>query len=114
MRAEARREPGWYDVIHSHYWLSGQVGFLARDRWAVPLVHTAHTLARVKNGSLADGDSPEPPGRLIGEDQVVAEADRLVANTEVERDELITLYGAATGPDRRGAARRGHRRLRPG
>ncbi|WP_111766720.1 D-inositol-3-phosphate glycosyltransferase [Nakamurella deserti] len=94
MRAEARRDPGWYDVIHSHYWLSGQVGFLAKDRWAVPLVHTAHTLARVKNAQLADGDSPEPPGRLIGEDQVVAEADRLVANTEVERDELVQLYGA--------------------
>ncbi len=94
MRAEARREQGWYDVIHSHYWLSGQVGFLAKDRWAVPLVHTAHTLARVKNAQLADGDSPEPPGRLIGEDQVVAEADRLVANTDVERDELVQLYGA--------------------
>jgi D-inositol-3-phosphate glycosyltransferase len=94
LRAEARREPGWYDVIHSHYWLSGQVGFLARDRWAVPQVHTAHTLARVKNALLAEGDSPEPPGRLIGEDQVVAEADRLVANTDAERDELVGLYGA--------------------
>ena len=45
LRAEAHREPGYYDVIHSHYWLSGQVGFLAKDRWAVPLVHSAHTLA---------------------------------------------------------------------
>ena len=36
LRAEARHEPGWYDVIHSHYWLSGQVGWLARDRWGVP------------------------------------------------------------------------------
>lgn len=98
LRAEARRDAGFYDVIHSHYWLSGQVGFLAKDRWAVPLVHTAHTLARVKNSFLAEGDSPEPPGRLIGEDQVVAEADRLIANTDVERDELITLYGA--DPDR--------------
>ncbi|MEP6980945.1 MAG: D-inositol-3-phosphate glycosyltransferase [Nakamurella sp.] len=94
LRAEARRDPGFYDVIHSHYWLSGQVGFLAKDRWAVPLVHTAHTLARVKNSFLAEGDAPEPPGRLIGEDQVVAEADRLVANTDIERDELVTLYGA--------------------
>ena len=46
MRAEARHEPGWYDVIHSHYWLSGQVGWLARERWGVPLVHSAHTLAQ--------------------------------------------------------------------
>lgn len=51
LRAEATHEPGYYDVVHSHYWLSGQVGWLARDRWAVPLVHTAHTLAAVKNAS---------------------------------------------------------------
>ncbi|MDX6209125.1 MAG: D-inositol-3-phosphate glycosyltransferase, partial [Frankiales bacterium] len=35
LRAEAMREPGWYDVIHSHYWLSGQIGWLAKDRWGV-------------------------------------------------------------------------------
>ena len=68
--------------MHSHYWLSGQVGWLARDRWGVPLVHTAHTLARVKNAALAEGDQPEPMVRVIGEDQVVAEADRLVGNTD--------------------------------
>ena len=58
LRAEASHEPGYYDIVHSHYWLSGQVGWLARDRWAVPLVHTAHTLAAVKNAALAEGDSP--------------------------------------------------------
>ena len=94
LRAEARHEPGWYDVVHSHYWLSGQVGWLARDRWGVPLVHTAHTLARVKNAALADGDPPEPMVRVIGEDQVVAESDRLVCNTDIEARELVDLYGA--------------------
>ncbi len=97
LRAEARQEPGWYDVVHSHYWLSGQVGWLARDRWGVPLVHTAHTLARVKNAALADGDPPEPVVRVIGEDQVVAEADRLVTNTDIEARELVGLYGADPG-----------------
>jgi D-inositol-3-phosphate glycosyltransferase len=94
LRTEARHEPGWYDVVHSHYWLSGQVGWLARDRWGVPLVHTAHTLARVKNAALADGDPPEPMVRVIGEDQVVAEADRLVCNTDAEVRQLVDLYGA--------------------
>jgi D-inositol-3-phosphate glycosyltransferase len=94
LRAEAARAPGFYDVIHSHYWLSGQVGWLAKDRWGVPLVHTAHTLAKVKNAQLADGDRPEPKARVIGEEQVVAEADRLVANTPTEARELIDLYGA--------------------
>jgi D-inositol-3-phosphate glycosyltransferase len=94
LRAEAIREPGYYDVIHSHYWLSGQVGLLARDRWAVPLVHTMHTMAKVKNAYLADDDVPEPPARLLGEEQVVEAADRLLANTEDEARELISLYGA--------------------
>ena len=52
------RAPGCYDLVHSHYWLSGQVGWLAKERWGVPLVHTAHTLAKVKNAALADGDRP--------------------------------------------------------
>jgi D-inositol-3-phosphate glycosyltransferase len=94
LRAEAARAPGWYDLVHSHYWLSGQVGWLAKDRWGVPLVHTAHTLAKVKNRLLADGDTPEPKARVIGEEQVVAEADRLVANTPTEACELVDLYGA--------------------
>lgn len=94
LRAEARHEPGYYDLVHSHYWLSGQVGWLIRERWGVPLVHTAHTLARVKNAALADGDTPEPRIREIGEQQVVDEADRLVANTGIEARQLVALYGA--------------------
>ncbi|GAC56877.1 glycosyltransferase MshA [Gordonia hirsuta DSM 44140 = NBRC 16056] len=94
LRAEAAQAPGYYDLIHSHYWLSGQVGWLARDRWRVPLVHTAHTLAAVKNASLAGGDTAEPMGRVIGEQQVVAEADRLIANTRTEADELVDFYDA--------------------
>jgi len=98
LRAEATYEPGYYDLVHSHYWLSGQVGWLAADRWAVPLVHTAHTLAAVKNASLAEGDSPEPPLRSVGEQQVVDEADRLVVNTEHEAQQLVSLHQA--DPDR--------------
>ncbi|GAB3210511.1 D-inositol-3-phosphate glycosyltransferase [Nocardia tengchongensis] len=94
LRTEARNLPGHYDLIHSHYWLSGQVGWLARDRWRVPMVHTAHTLAAVKNAFLAEGDCPEPAVREIGEKQIVAEADRLVANTGEEARQLVELYGA--------------------
>jgi D-inositol-3-phosphate glycosyltransferase len=94
MRAEASRPAGFYDLVHSHYWLSGQVGWLAKDRWGVPLVHTAHTLAKVKNALLADGDRPEPRARILGEEQVIAEADRLVANTPSEAHDLVERYGA--------------------
>ncbi|GAB3676001.1 D-inositol-3-phosphate glycosyltransferase [Saccharopolyspora tripterygii] len=97
LRVEARHEPGYYDLVHSHYWLSGQVGWLARERWGVPLVHTAHTLAKVKNASLAEGDSPEPRVRVLGEEQVVDQADMLVANTEFEATDLVDRYGADPG-----------------
>ena len=94
LRAEAEAKSGFYDLIHSHYWLSGQVGWIAKERWGVPLVHTMHTMARVKNASLAQGDAPEPEVREIGEEQVVAIADALVANTDQEAQELIELYQA--------------------
>jgi D-inositol-3-phosphate glycosyltransferase len=94
MREEAAHEPGWYDLVHSHYWLSGQVGWLAKERWGVPLVHSMHTMARVKNALLAEGDSPEPALRAIGELQVVAAADRLLASTGEEAAQLVELYDA--------------------
>ncbi|MEN9923226.1 MAG: hypothetical protein RIS09_740 [Actinomycetota bacterium] len=95
MLAEAEKPEGWYDLIHAHYWLSGQVGWLARDKWQVPLIHSMHTMAKVKNLSLAEDDSPEPLIRIIGEEQVVKVADRLVANTHREAAELIDLYDAS-------------------
>ncbi|NQW71198.1 MAG: glycosyltransferase, partial [Actinobacteria bacterium] len=94
MRVEASHPEGWFDLIHSHYWLSGQVGWLASERWGVPLVHSMHTLAKVKNLELATDDIPEPMVRVIGEEQVVAVAARLVANTADEARQLIDLYGA--------------------
>jgi D-inositol-3-phosphate glycosyltransferase len=94
LRVEAQHEPGYFDVVHSHYWLSGQVGWLAAERWGVPLVHSAHTLARVKNRDLAGGDTPEPLRRIVGEQQVVDAADRLIANTAEEARDLVELYDA--------------------
>lgn len=94
LRTEAQFDLGHYDAVHSHYWLSGQVGALARDRWGVPLVHTMHTMAKVKNGLLAEGDLPEPQARVIGEEQVVAAADMLIANTVDEAKDLINFYDA--------------------
>ncbi|MBS45101.1 MAG: D-inositol-3-phosphate glycosyltransferase [Nocardioides sp.] len=97
LRTEAAHPVGHYDAVHSHYWLSGQVGALARDRWGVPLVHTMHTMAKVKNAALAEGDTPEPDARVIGEEQVVEAADVLLANTDLEAKQLINLYDADPG-----------------
>jgi len=83
-----------FDVVHSHYWLSGQIGLVAAERRGIPLVHTMHTMGRVKNLNLAAGDRAESSGRICAESEIVRLADRLVANTAQERDELIGLYGA--------------------
>lgn len=97
MQAWAYHRPGYYDLVHSHYWLSGHVGWLAAQRWGVPLVHAMHTMAKVKNANLADGDTPEPAARVIGETQIVTAADRLIANTAEEAEELVRHYAAERG-----------------
>ena len=94
LRAEAAAEPGRYDLVHAHYWLSGKVGAVAKERWGVPLVQSMHTLGKVKNAALAAGDTAEPDARIRGELEVVAAADRLVANTAEEARQLTGLYGA--------------------
>jgi D-inositol-3-phosphate glycosyltransferase len=94
LRVEAEHAPYRYDVIHSHYWLSGQVGAVARERWSVPLIHSMHTTAKVKNSVAVAGEPAEPLTRIVGEEQVVEAADRLIANTAEEADELIGYYNA--------------------
>ena len=93
----ARSEGADYDLVHTHYWLSGWVGRSAREIWGVPLVASFHTLGKVKNYSLSRGERPEPPTRLSGEERVIAEADRLVAATPVEASQLVGLYRAEPG-----------------
>ncbi|MES0833745.1 D-inositol-3-phosphate glycosyltransferase [Nocardiopsis tropica] len=97
LRAEAQGDPGHYDLVHGHYWLSGRAGVVAARRWGVPMVQSMHTMARVKNAALAEGDVPEPEMRVRGEDQLVHQADRLIANTEDEARQLREHYGARDG-----------------
>jgi D-inositol-3-phosphate glycosyltransferase len=97
LREEAAHAPGRYDLVHGHYWLSGQVGAVAKERWGVPLVQSMHTLGKVKNAALAAGDAAEPDLRIRGETEVITTADRIVANTEAEARDLIRLYDAAPG-----------------
>jgi D-inositol-3-phosphate glycosyltransferase len=94
LRTEAAFAPGRYDLLHAHYWLSGQVAAVAKERWGVPLIQSMHTLGKVKNLALAAGDCAEPAVRIRGEREVVAAADRLVANTDEEARQLIELYDA--------------------
>jgi D-inositol-3-phosphate glycosyltransferase len=90
-----QRQPhGRYDVIHSHYWVSGIAGLELSELWGVPLVHTMHTMAKVKNLLLESGEHPEPRRRELGEHRIVDGAARLIANTSAEAEELVSHYNA--------------------
>ena len=84
-----------YDLIHSHYWLSGQVGWLLADLAGVPLLHTGHTWAAVKNAYGVGGSESE--ARRICEQQLVDNAESLVVNTEDETAELARFYDVNPG-----------------
>ena len=92
--AERRPGDGEWDLLHSHYWLSGLAGTIMADRLGLPLVHTMHTMARVKNANRAVDHLVEPDVREVGEARIVQHADILTANTADEAEELIHHYGA--------------------
>jgi D-inositol-3-phosphate glycosyltransferase len=83
-----------HDLIHSHYWLSGQVGLQLKRGCGLPLVHTMHTMARVKNSNRRAGQPVEPDVRLHGEAAIVHGANVLTANTSDEVAELRANYRA--------------------
>jgi D-inositol-3-phosphate glycosyltransferase len=89
----AEREGITYDVIHSHYWLSGWAARELRAAWGAPIVQMFHTLGHVKN-QIAAPSEREPQRRIEGETEVVGFADRLIAATPAEEEQLGKLYGA--------------------
>jgi D-inositol-3-phosphate glycosyltransferase len=80
-----------YDVVHSHYWLSGPVGEVLSSRWAVPHVVTFHTLARTKK--MARAGEVEPLQRALVEQRMMDKASAVVVSTEHEGDAIRSLYG---------------------
>jgi D-inositol-3-phosphate glycosyltransferase len=86
-----------YQLVYSHYWLSGAAAAVLSGAWRAPWAHTAHTLAVVKNRSLAPGDQPEPPERERIEAEVARTADLLVVSTLDEGLDLQHFYGVDGG-----------------
>lgn len=82
-----------YDIIHTHYWLSGWVGKILKRYWDVPVVHMYHTLAHLKNQASPDG-SRESSLRLRVERELVDAVDQIVAPNPDEHAELIWRLGA--------------------
>ncbi len=91
------RELGRYDLVHSHYWLSGLAGLDLARRWDVPLVHMFHTLGAIKNAVARGSGDTEPAERLAAEIRIAAGADRIVASNLVERADLVWHVGADPG-----------------
>jgi D-inositol-3-phosphate glycosyltransferase len=82
-----------YDLIHSHYWLSGRLGMLFSDRWGVPMVSTFHTLAQLKNRVAESSAEREQAVRYEIERRTMAASDRIVALTSVDKQQMIRHYG---------------------
>jgi D-inositol-3-phosphate glycosyltransferase len=97
--------PQRYQLVYSHYWLSGLVACRLRGSLRLPWAHTAHTLAVVKNRKLAPGDQPEPELRVAHEGEIARCADLLVVSTPAEGDELRRAYQVR--PDRLATVRPG-------
>ena len=83
-----------YDLIHSHYWLSGCVAHELRERWRVPFLHMFHTLGKMKNAVARSEEEQEPLLRIEKEEFIVQSADRIIAATPTEQEQLETMYGA--------------------
>ena len=90
-----RAEGKAYDILHSHYWLSGVAAMQLAAQWDIPHVTMFHTLARLKQ--LAHPDEPEPPLRLHMEQRIIQRADGIIAPTADESTQLIRLCGALPG-----------------
>jgi D-inositol-3-phosphate glycosyltransferase len=89
----AEREGLAYDMLFSHYWLSGEVACLLRPQLSAGWAHIAHTLGLVKNRTLAAGARAEPALRIKVEGEVSREADLLIASTGEESADLVQAYG---------------------
>jgi D-inositol-3-phosphate glycosyltransferase len=94
VKAFAQDQALRYDVIHSHYWLSGSVAEALRDEWDVPILHMFHTLGHMKNRVAQDVDQKEAPARVEAEQRLVSSVDCIVAATPAERAQLMWLYDA--------------------
>lgn len=94
MEQFAGREKAEYQLIHSHYWLSGWVGAQLRQRWGVPLIHMFHTIAYFKNRATHYLAEQEPEVRLLAEQQLMRQSDHITVASQREKVQMVWTYGA--------------------
>lgn len=92
--AVARQDNIVYDLIHSHYWLSGIVALRLKETMSIPVIQMFHTLGQMKNRIALSSAEMEPPLRIESESHIMQEVDFLVAATPAERIQMMWLYNA--------------------
>jgi D-inositol-3-phosphate glycosyltransferase len=94
VRCFAEGEDLSYDLIHSHYWLSGEAALRLRRSWGVPVVHMFHTLGAMKNRIARSAEETETARRIAIERRLLQEVDAVVAATPLDRAQMVWNYGA--------------------
>jgi D-inositol-3-phosphate glycosyltransferase len=94
VKAQAAADGIGYDLIYSHYWLSGLAAAVLRQSWNIPFIQMFHTLAEMKNRVAQTPAEREPEQRRNCEGEVMALADRLIAATLQEQQDMAQAYGA--------------------
>jgi D-inositol-3-phosphate glycosyltransferase len=97
VRCFADGEDLQYDLIHSHYWLSGEAALALRRNLGAPVVHMFHTLGALKNHIARGAEERETLQRVTIERKLMQQADAIVAATALDRDQMIEHYGADAG-----------------
>lgn len=90
----ARKENIAYDLVHSHYWLSGLVARQLQLDWKTPVIQMFHTLGELKNQVARSKEQRETQLRVETEREIMSFADRLIAANPLEKAQMIWLYGA--------------------
>ena len=83
-----------YDLIHSHYWMSGLAAEELGNDWGIPIVHMFHTLGEMKNRVALTDDDRVSDFRIESESRIIGRVDRIIAATQAEQAQLQFLYQA--------------------
>ncbi len=84
-----------FDLVHSHYWLSGRCGVRLKDALGLPLANSFHTLGKVKDAARHRDEAPSSNDRLVTEQEVISRSDCVIASTPYEFEDLLEHYGAS-------------------
>jgi D-inositol-3-phosphate glycosyltransferase len=83
-----------YEIVHSHYWLSGRTGVRIKNMFQIPLANSFHTLGKVKDATRHPSEQSSTHARLMSEAEVIARSDCVIASTPFEFDNLLEHYDA--------------------